>query len=63
LDAPPKLPSRRLDPSWIHAALETTRHRNGAVNKSRAAAFLGWDPDTLVARMRDAGIDAGPADV
>ncbi|MCE9593106.1 MAG: hypothetical protein K8S98_02835 [Planctomycetes bacterium] len=57
LDAPVKLPSRRLEPSWITEALETTRHQSGGVNKTRAAAFLGWDPDTLVARMREAGLD------
>jgi hypothetical protein len=27
------------------------------VNKTRAAMYLGWDPDTLVARMTSAGLD------
>jgi hypothetical protein len=29
---------------------------NGRTNKTRAAAYLGWDPDTLVARMKDCGL-------
>jgi hypothetical protein len=57
LDAPRKLSSRRAEPGWIAEALETTRHESGGVNKTRAAAYLGWDPDTLVARMRELGID------
>ncbi len=44
---------RRLD---VEAALETTRLESGRINKTRAALYLGWDPDTLVARMQDLGI-------
>jgi hypothetical protein len=38
------------------AALRVTRKPGGRLNKTRAALYLGWDPDTLVARMQDAGI-------
>jgi hypothetical protein len=36
--------------------LRFTRKPSGRLNKTRAALYLGWDPDTLVARMHDAGI-------
>jgi hypothetical protein len=57
LDAPRKLSSRQAEPTWIAQALETTRHESGGINKTRAAAYLGWDPDTLVTRMRACGLD------
>lgn len=47
-----KLPSRHPHPRDLLAALRTTRTSNGRVNKTRAALYLGWDPDTLVARMQ-----------
>ena len=28
----------------------------GSYNKTRAAAYLGWDPDTLVTRMTECGL-------
>ncbi|MCK6446707.1 MAG: hypothetical protein L6Q99_09980 [Planctomycetes bacterium] len=57
LDAPEKLPSRRAERAWLVQALETTRHTSGSANKTRAAAYLGWDPDTLVTKLRSFGID------
>jgi hypothetical protein len=41
----------------LRGALELTRKQNGAWNKTRAALYLGWDPDTLVLRMREAGLE------
>lgn len=51
-----KLPSRHPDPRDLVAALRTTRTTGGRINKTRAAFYLGWDPDTLVARMQSEGI-------
>lgn len=57
LDTPLKrVPSRRPSRSDLLAALRTTRTLGGRFNKTRAAAYLGWDPDTLVARMGDAAL-------
>ena len=55
-----KIPSRRPRREDVEGALRLTRCGTGAWNKTRAAAYLGWDPDTLVARMRDLGIAADP---
>jgi hypothetical protein len=41
----------------VRAALRSTRTRRGSLNKTRAATYLGWDPDTLVARMRELRLD------
>jgi DNA-binding NtrC family response regulator len=49
-----RLPSRHPRRSDLRAALETTRNAVGTINKTRAALYLGWDPDTLVARLREA---------
>lgn len=51
-----RLPSRHPERSDLVAALRTTRKSGGRWNKTRAALYLGWDPDTLVARMHAAGI-------
>ena len=57
LQSPPKrLPSRRPGREDVVSALESTRLESGRINKTRAAQYLGWDPDTLVARMQDLGI-------
>ena len=53
-----RLPSRRPARSDLLAALRSMRTSTGRSNKTRAAAYLGWDVDTLVARLRDAGIGA-----
>jgi DNA-binding NtrC family response regulator len=51
-----RLPSRHPSRWDLLAALRVTRKAGGRLNKTRAALYLGWDPDTLVARMQDAGI-------
>ncbi len=51
-----RLPSRHPLRTDLLAALRITRKPGGRLNKTRAALYLGWDPDTLVARMHDAGI-------
>ena len=50
-----RIPSRHPDREDLRAALRTTLTRRGTLNKTRAALYLGWDPDTLVARLRDCG--------
>lgn len=50
-----RLPSRHPDREDLRAALRTTLTGRGTLNKTRASAYLGWDPDTLVARLRDCG--------
>jgi hypothetical protein len=55
-----KLPSRHPARRDVVAALETTRCGSGAWNKTRAASYLGWDPDTLVARMGDLRVPSEP---
>jgi hypothetical protein len=49
--------SRRARTDDLLAALAATRTAGGRVNKTRAAQYLGWDPDTLVARLQERGID------
>lgn len=51
-----KIPSRHPRRSDLLAALRVSRTQKGRFNKTRAAMFLGWDPDTLVVRMEEAGI-------
>ncbi len=51
-----RIGSRRPSEDDLRSALRVTRKASGASNKTRAALYLGWDPDTLVARMEDAGI-------
>ena len=51
-----RLPSRHPSRADLLSALRITRKPGGRLNKTRAALYLGWDPDTLVARMQDAGI-------
>lgn len=58
-----RLPSRHPRRSDLIAALRVSRTRRGRINKTRAALFLGWDPDTLVSRMSESGIaEIGPGD-
>lgn len=52
-----RLNSRAPDAASIRAALQATANLRGTVNKTRASLYLGWDPDTLVARMNDLAID------
>jgi hypothetical protein len=53
-----RLPSRHPRRIDLEAALATTRTSGGRANKTRAALYLGWDPDTLVARLREASLEA-----
>ena len=46
-----RLPSKRPDARAVTAAIEATRLGTGRINKTRAALYLGWDPDTLEARL------------
>jgi hypothetical protein len=50
-----RIPSRHPDPVELALALRTTRRSGGALNRARAARYLGWDPDTLAARLRERG--------
>ncbi|MBL8858217.1 MAG: sigma 54-interacting transcriptional regulator [Planctomycetes bacterium] len=56
LDLVRKLPSRHPRRRDLISALRTTRTAGGRANKTRAALYLGWDPDTLVARMQSEGL-------
>ncbi|MCH2105138.1 MAG: hypothetical protein MK291_00690 [Planctomycetes bacterium] len=53
----PRLPSRHPRRVDLLAALVTTQTQGGRANKTGAARCLGWDPDTLVARMRELHIE------
>ena len=44
--------SRHPDRGVVLDALWTTRTGSGRTNKTRAAQWLGWDPDTMVAKMK-----------
>lgn len=57
-----RLPSRQPRQHDVLAALATTRTSSGRVNKTRAALYLGWDPDTLVTRSAELGIDLASPD-
>lgn len=58
LELESKLPTRRPRRADVVAALRTTLIRGGSrINKRRAAQYLGWDPDTLVARLAELGLD------
>ncbi len=53
--------SRQPDPELLRAALAATANLRGTINKTRAALYLGWDPDTLVTRMEQLGPIASKA--
>jgi hypothetical protein len=53
-----RVPPREADRALLEAALRTTRNQCGSPNKTRAAAYLGWDPDTLARRLGEAGLEA-----
>ncbi len=57
-----RLPSRHPQRADLLGALRTTRKAGGRLNKTRAALYLGWDPDTLVVRMQEAGLDEANVD-
>jgi hypothetical protein len=51
-----RVSSRHPEPELLRAALATTANLRGSINKTRAAMYLGWDPDTLVTRMTELGL-------
>jgi DNA-binding NtrC family response regulator len=51
-----RLPPRRARARDVELALLSTRHGNGTWNRTRAARYLGWDPDTLEARIGSLGL-------
>ncbi len=60
-----RLSSLRPSALDLELALATTRHRVGSENRTRAARYLGWDPDTLRARLCEllpGGRLAGPSE-
>lgn len=52
-----RLPSRHPRRRDVVAALRSTLKGSGSFNKRRAAQLLGWDPDTLAARLRESRLD------
>ncbi|MEM8713424.1 MAG: hypothetical protein AAGG01_20965, partial [Planctomycetota bacterium] len=58
LDLVRRLPSRQPEKSDLLAALWVTRTATQRLNKTRAALYLGWDPNTLAARLKDANVSA-----
>ncbi len=53
-----KFSSRQPKRNVIVEALQYTAKQTGNFNKTRAALYLGWDPDTLAARMQDLKIES-----
>lgn len=51
-----RLASRKPPVEWLRNALVSTATAGGRANKRRAALYLGWDPDTLAARLAEAGL-------
>ena len=56
-----RLPSRRPCALDLELALVSTRHRIGSENLARAARYLGWDADTLRARLDEPRAGGGPS--
>lgn len=54
-----RIPSRHPRALDVAAALRVTRTGRGTPNKTRAAAWLGWDPQTLLTKMRALKMDPG----
>ncbi|MFT7669736.1 MAG: hypothetical protein ACI8X5_002443 [Planctomycetota bacterium] len=52
-----RLPSRRPRRSDVVQALRSTLKKTGTFNKRRASIHLGWDPDTLTARIAEMDIN------
>ena len=48
-----KVPARHPEPSWLMAAVQSTRLANGRVNLRSASALLGWDRQTFARRWRE----------
>ena len=59
ISLPHRLSSKHLDPISLWSAIESTRKKCGAIHRGRAAALMGWDPDTLTAKLKALGMGAG----
>ena len=46
-----KLSTRAFDVQDLLQALEGTRKKSGSLHRGRAADRMGWDPDTLAAKV------------
>ncbi|WP_145183890.1 hypothetical protein [Planctomycetes bacterium Pla163] len=53
---PSRLASRRPPAALLSDAVRTTAMTNGRTNQRRAALYLGWDRDTVRARLREADL-------
>jgi putative methionine-R-sulfoxide reductase with GAF domain len=53
LDLSKRIAPRQAERELVSMALACTRKQNGSFNKSRAASYLGWETETLVARLRE----------
>ncbi|TAJ11466.1 MAG: sigma-54-dependent Fis family transcriptional regulator [Planctomycetota bacterium] len=53
LDLSKRIAPRQAERELVAMALSCTRKQNGSFNKSRAASYLGWETETLVARLRE----------
>jgi hypothetical protein len=51
-----RLDSRKPPGALLRCALLSTATAGGRANKRKAALYLGWDPDTLAARLAEAEI-------
>ncbi len=58
-----RIASRRPRREDLRMALRTTCTAGSRSNKTRAALYLGWDPDTLVVRLEDAGLTDQVVDI
>lgn len=47
-----KLDSRKPDLAALWQALDGTRKQSGSFHRGRAAALMGWDPDTMTACLK-----------
>lgn len=52
----PRIASRKPSRAVLEAALLSTATAGGRSNKRRAALYLGWDTDTLAARLAEEGL-------
>lgn len=53
-----KLPTREFDVQDLLQALEGTRKKSGSLHRGRAADRMGWDPDTLAAKVAALELDS-----
>ena len=58
ISLPQRLSSKHLDSAALWSAIESTRKKCGAIHRGRAAGLMGWDPDTLTAKLKACGLGA-----